>query len=333
MNISLSDPRLAAFLQGGARIAATQDFTQDRRHTTLLLSYIATAIACLFLILRFWARFRQNIGYGLDDWLILLSFAFMSGNLGCVIVLIQNGVGLHSGALSLAEIMKVGKVLVGNEVIYVTNINIIKLSVLVMYYRFFPIRPVRIGGLALGLLSCAWNISLSVLAVAQCVPFKKTYAPWVEGDCINLKATFLAIALPNILTDLAILTLPLPHVWKLQTNIPQKISLTAIFLLGSFVVFASIYRFIIFVRYEPNDLPYSIAPGLAWNTIEISSGIVSASLPTFGPFIRKYAKKVVKIPLVIGSSTRDSKISPNSKNEKLDKGSGVSKSEMLSSGI
>lgn len=124
-----------------------------------------------------------------------------------------------------------------------------------MYYRFFPVRMMRIGGLILGGISTLWNGTLIILAATQCVPFTKIYAPWVDGHCIDLKATFLAIAVPSILTDIAILSLPLPLVWKLQTKLWQKISLTAVFLLGSFVVFASIFRFTIFLRYNPNDLP------------------------------------------------------------------------------
>ncbi|POS82910.1 hypothetical protein EPUL_005110, partial [Erysiphe pulchra] len=291
-----SDPRLGAYLASQAPIFATQDLSQDRRWSTYLISYISIGLAFLFLVLRIWARFRRSFGYGLDDWIIILSFFFLGGNLGCVIILVQNGVGLHSGALTLPQ------VLVLNEVLYVTNINLIKISVLVMYYRFFPVRLMRLGGLVLGTISTLWNVSLIILAITQCVPFKKIYAPWVDGNCIDLKATFLAIAVPSIITDIAILSLPLPLVWQLQTKVWQKISLTAVFLLGSFVVFASIYRFIIFVRYNPNDLPYTLAPGLAWNMVELSSGIVSACLPTLGPFIRKFMKKIGDTAKSIGDS-------------------------------
>lgn len=319
-----SDPRLGAYLASQAPYFATQDLSQDLTRKTYIESYISLGLALLFLVLRLWARFRRAFGYGLDDLIIILAFFFLGGNLGCVIILVQNGVGLHSGALTLPQVMQIGKVLVLNEVLYVTNINLIKISVLVMYFRFFPVRLMRLGGLVLGTISSLWNVSLIVLAITQCVPFKKIYAPWVEGNCINLKATFLAIAVPSIMTDVAILSLPLPLVWRLQTKVWQKISLTAVFLLGSFVVFASIYRFIIFVHYNPNDLPYTLAPGLAWNMIELSSGIVSACLPTLGPFIRKFMKKIGDTAKSVGdirnSQTRSgaqSRIEERSKNKQI----------------
>jgi hypothetical protein len=136
-----------------------------------------------------------------------------------------------------------------------TAIDLIKLSLLFMYCRIFPIRNMRVGAKILGAISIAWNVALVIVTFTQCIPLKKTWAPWIEGYCIDLKATFLAVSIPNILTDIAILALPMPHVWKLQTNKAQKISLSIIFLLGSFVVFTSIYRFTVYIKYDPNDLP------------------------------------------------------------------------------
>ena len=139
-----------------------------------------------------------------------------------------------------------------------TNVNVIKLSVVVLYYRIFPIRSIKLGALILGGISTVWNLFLIGLSQGQCNPREKVWAPWTPGTCINQKASFLAIAVPSILTDIAILILPLPQVWKLHTNRSQKISLSAIFLLGSFVVFASIYRFTVFVTFDPNDLPCKV---------------------------------------------------------------------------
>merc|ERR1712137_1104436 len=56
------------FLHHRRRFFAIQDLSQDRRWSTRLISYISIAIAFLFLVLRFWARFQRSFGYGLDDW-------------------------------------------------------------------------------------------------------------------------------------------------------------------------------------------------------------------------------------------------------------------------
>ena len=170
--------------------------------------------------------------------------------------------------------------IVGAEIIYVTGVNLYKLSLLFFYFRVFPVRSVRLGGYACGGLSTAWNIACILAATWQCTPRERLWMPWLPGTCINLFLTQLCISVPSILCDIAILCLPLPHVLRLKTNLLQRILLMVIFLLGSYVVFTSIYRFRIYLYYTTDDIPWTLADACAWNVIEISSGIVSACLPT-----------------------------------------------------
>ena len=58
----------------------------------------------------------------------------------------------------------------------------------------------------------------------------------------------------NFLTDLMILAIPMPLVWKLQADLWRRLSLAFTFLLGSFVVFASIYRFYSIFTFIPGDV-------------------------------------------------------------------------------
>ena len=55
----------------------------------------------------------------------------------------------------------------------------------------------------------------------------------VKGECINDYAQDIATGAFNIFSDLVILVLPLPLIWRLQLDISHRISLLAIFLLGS----------------------------------------------------------------------------------------------------
>jgi hypothetical protein len=150
---------------------------------------------------------------------------------------------------------------------------------LFFYFRVFPVRSVRLGGYICGGLSTAWNIACIIAATFQCTPREKIWNPWINGFCIDLFLTQLCISVPSILCDIAILCLPMPHVMRLKTNLWQRCLLMFIFLLGSYVVFTSIYRFRVYLTYTTDDVPRSLADGCAWNIIEISSGIVSACLP------------------------------------------------------
>lgn len=170
--------------------------------------------------------------------------------------------------------------IVGAEIIYVTGVNLYKISLLFFYFRIFPVRQVRLGGYICGGISTAWQVACMLAATFQCTPRERLWSPWLPGTCINLFLTQLCISVPSILCDIAILCLPMPHVLRLKTTLTQRVLLIFIFMLGSYVVFTSIYRFRIFLQYTTDDVPYSLADGCAWNIIEISSGVVSACLPT-----------------------------------------------------
>ena len=141
-----------------------------------------------------------------------------------------------------------------------TAVNAYKLSLLCLYFRVFPVRSVRTGGYICGGLSSAWNFACIMAATFQCNPREKLWEPWLEGACINLFLTQLCIAIPSILVDVAILCLPIPHVWRLNTNLTQRILLMGMFLLGSYVVFTSVYRFRIFLLYTTDDVPCKSIP-------------------------------------------------------------------------
>ena len=57
----------------------------------------------------------------------------------------------------------------------------------------------------------------------------------------------------NILTDLMILAIPMPLVWSMRASVWHRLSLVFTFSLGSFVVFASIYRFYVVKEYIATD--------------------------------------------------------------------------------
>lgn len=148
-----------------------------------------------------------------------------------------------------------------------------------MYHRLFPSRVVRTRALTLGIIAVVWTVILLGIAEGQCIPLKKSYAPWIAGHCFNLKITLVAIALPSIILDSLVVILPLPQVWKLDINRAQKVSLSLIFLMGGFVVLMSIYRFVVLFEYHALDPIFTLARGTAWNIVVLASAIIAACLP------------------------------------------------------
>ncbi|KAJ3956366.1 hypothetical protein N0V92_007094 [Colletotrichum tropicale] len=243
--------------------------------TTALL-----VLATVFVGLRFWARWTVGFHYGLDDWFMVVGLivTFMAGALNYA--MIAQGLGRHASTLSLDQQVQFLKLLLAFECIYVTAVMFIKISLLLMYRRIFPSRGFKISAMVLGFLTIGWWISIVLVCVFQCTPVAKAYMPWIDGTCIDLKASFIGNAIPNILTDVAILCLPIKEVWRLQVTMVQRISLCFMFLLGGFVLFASIYRFTTIMQFQLTD-----------TTFECACGVISACLPTLRPLMVKVSSQ------------------------------------------
>lgn len=146
---------------------------------------------------------------------------------------VAHGMGRHADTISLDELSKVLQMLLAFECLYVTAVAAIKLSILAMYLRLFPGREFKLAAWTIGGIIVAWWIAIVLVCIFQCNPVHKAWLPWGEGVCINLKGSFIGNALPNILTDVAILVMPVKQVWHLHATMAQKVSLLCTFGLGS----------------------------------------------------------------------------------------------------
>lgn len=206
--------------------------------------------------------------------------------------MIHYGMGLHADKVPVPEIVMMAKYLLVAEILYVYNLVWTKLSFLMMYYRIFRFPYFKRWAFAIGGFVIMWVITVTFLFVFICVPVQKLWYPQLPGHCINQVGTWIANATSTIVTDLAILILPIPQVWTLHLKRSEKIALTIIFSLGFFVVFASVYRFTVLFSYSASDPTYTLAHTVGWTAIEMSAGITSACLPTIQPAIHFIARNL-----------------------------------------
>ncbi|KAK1674509.1 hypothetical protein BDP55DRAFT_176661 [Colletotrichum godetiae] len=274
-----------------ADTSALEDPLADRGPELSGTTTALLVLATVFVGLRFWARWTVGFHYGLDDWFMVVGLivTFMAGALNYA--MIAQGLGRHAATLSQDTLIQFLKLLLAFECVYVTAVMFIKISLLLMYRRIFPGRGFKIAALVLGLLTIGWWLAIVFVCVFQCTPVAKAYMPWIEGTCIDLKASFIGNAIPNILTDVAILCLPIGQVWKLQVTMAQRLSLCFMFLLGGFVLFASIYRFTTIMQFELTDTTWTLATACTWCVVECACGVISACLPTLRPLMVKVSSQ------------------------------------------
>lgn len=102
------------------------------------------------------------------------------------------------------------------ECIYCMGLVLVKLSILALYASIFPTRGFRIAVSILSFVTIGWGIAVIVVSIFQCHQVRKAWDATVPGHCISTIDFFYGNALPNILTDVCILVLPIRSIWKLH---------------------------------------------------------------------------------------------------------------------
>ena len=114
--------------------------------------------------------------------------------------------------------------------------GLVKISTLLLYGRIFPGPKFHHILRAVGLFISVYSIISVITMIFQCRPLKGAWNPNFEADCINLEKFYISMGSMNVLTDLLLLCLPLPQLWKLQMRLGTKIQIIGIFSIGSLSV-------------------------------------------------------------------------------------------------
>lgn len=108
-----------------------------------------------------------------------------------------------------------------------------KLAILIFYERVFGRSSAHWHIRILFAILCFYAVLLTALDIGSCWPVAANWHPRIPGArCLNQRTIAAWIALPNIITDVWMLFLPIPVIWNLQASRSLKIGLTFTFLIG-----------------------------------------------------------------------------------------------------
>ncbi|KAJ5591820.1 uncharacterized protein N7459_002189 [Penicillium hispanicum] len=194
-----------------------------------------------------------------------------------------------------------------NTFVYMSCICFIKLSILALYKRLFSTRNMNIAVNAVGLFVIIWTVAIIVTGALQCIPINKYWDSSIQGSCMDTAKFYYGQQIPNILTDLVILLMPLKVVWGLPIGKSQKLLLSGVFLVGGLYASSSpccrlqdaniyilrtmvfdIIRLWVIIRITKAgpDVTYNQAPMGVWTCDEAAVGIVAACLPNLRPLFK-----------------------------------------------
>lgn len=99
-----------------------------------------------------------------------------------------------------------------------------------MYLRLFPHLRIHLYVVAGFVLS--WGIAFIFVCLFQCTPMAKLWEPELAGKCLDPRPIFVANAVLNFLSDMALLCMPITQIARLQMKTAVKLSVCSMFLIG-----------------------------------------------------------------------------------------------------
>ncbi|KAL1596353.1 hypothetical protein SLS60_008999 [Paraconiothyrium brasiliense] len=269
-------------------------YTNAQRILSITGTFFTAAL--LIVLLRCYVRVVMLRVFGKDDYMMVVSTVFATISFACFVIETQNGLGNHLMVLlmdvnmykTFAKVLYVHSlmVMVGLSCVKISiAFSLLRLSATKQQTRFLQVTIIFIVAITL---ACAGTL------IFQCLPVEAAWdsslrpAPLGTGNarCYN-NTTFRNLGLMNsvfnIITDILFATLPIPLIWKLQINMRTKMSLIVVLSFGWFACAAGIVKAA--QQYTVVDDPdWSVNDSFnVWNYIELTIGIVAASLPALKP--------------------------------------------------
>lgn len=127
--------------------------------------------------------------------------------------------------------------IIAAEFLYSYAMCLVKASVLYLYHCvFFLSRNFTRGLWAVGLFVFGYSGILAVASTLQCFPLRHIWDSNVGGYCLAIPLAGTILAVFNVLTDIIILVMPMPILWRMQRETKEKLQIMGIFLLGGLYV-------------------------------------------------------------------------------------------------
>lgn len=195
-----------------------------------------------------------------------------------------NGVWTHRDVVFL-------EILFAQQLSSTLTFGLTKLSVLLFYKRVFRGNTFNTAVWTMISIVGVWFVAFFFANLLQCYPISLNWkASGAQvNSCINTNVMYLAQAWTDVITDVMILSLPIPCIWALQMPARHKVGVTAIFLLGVLTVLAGVaklaafYQVIALARGGDFDITWYETGGVLWISVESALGVVGACLPLLRP--------------------------------------------------
>ncbi|CAJ2503008.1 Uu.00g104020.m01.CDS01 [Anthostomella pinea] len=265
---------------------------------TLVLAtcFVAARLACRVGIVR-------HISW--DDYFIVTAWILAVALSFTIDLSTRKGLGRHDENIAAEDWNTLRRCEYVFSVLYNPALMAFKTSILVFYLRLSKDtqKVLRLSSWGVLAVVNVAGLVLTLINIFQCSPVQAAFNPYHStAYCIPLLTEYICSAPINIVTDLAILALPLPVLTGMRLPLKQKVILIITFALAIFVTIVDVIRIYYLqqaitqvspiVSKDPaatfGDSPqfaWNASLSLMWSAVEVNVGITCACIPTLKPLI------------------------------------------------
>ncbi|KAK8080940.1 hypothetical protein PG997_008758 [Apiospora hydei] len=262
-----------------------------------------------FLTLRFIARHKQRQPLKVDDWILIPAALLTLGiSIAMVYGVSRKAIGYpyeippeaQGNALFVTteQISLAGQIQWTFYLLLPLALGCTKMSFLFFYKRVFAIdRTGATNVLLVGMivLVSMWMTGFFLTSLFQCkLEFGAAWESPIAQiqHCISQPKQALALTVTDFITDIVIISIPIPLIWRLHLKPAKKVAVTAVFLLGAVTVAVSLFRLVFTARlvqfgFDPNsDATLLITSVQYWGIVESGVAVFAACLPTLAVLVK-----------------------------------------------
>lgn len=292
---------------------------ESRGPATFGVTTALIVVATVFVAARFFTRGYIVRSIKNDDWWILAAWICSVGFSVAICVAVSDGLGKHNTDIPDYQKDNLRRAQYAFSILYNPCLMLTKTSIIVFYLSVMSedVDPVFkwCNWITLALTNVT-GAALTFLNIFQCQPIRAGYEyPGPPNPkCTDIVTLYLSSAPVNIITDLALLLLPMPILTGLRLPKKQKIILIVTFSAGAFVAVVDVIRIAYLQEaaisrlsvetgtggasggriVESTDFTWYASLSFMWSAIEVNIGLICACVPSLKPLFLKFAPSFIK---------------------------------------
>lgn len=278
---------------------------QDRGPTVLAVVIALLCVSTGFIVLRLTSRMGVVKRVSNDDYAILVAWLIAFGFSFSICYGTGVGLGRHEANVAPNDRESLKKAEYAFSVLYNPALMATKTSICLFYLTLSKNHPAfRWSTIATLAVVNVAGLALTFLNILQCRPVGAAFDDPIlpTAKCIDIVTLYLSSAPVNIITDLAILFLPMPILTSMRLPRNEKLILIITFSFGAFVAVVDVVRIAYLesaalARLQNTsgsaassaEYDYSWIASLSfmWSAVEVHVGIIVACVPGVKPLVTK----------------------------------------------